>query len=112
MVIEIDEDNLRKGLLGLVVALVEIIKEALVRQALRRIGSGKLSEEEEARLSGALADLDAALKQIKNENDIEDVVKSVNEGLTEVANIFLNPERRKEELKRYEQKWRRAGDRG
>ena len=43
MVIDINEDNLKQGLLGLIVALVEIIKEALERQALRRIESGKLS---------------------------------------------------------------------
>jgi hypothetical protein len=100
MVISIDEDNLKQGLLGLVVALVEIIKEALERQALRRIESGKLSADEEARLGGALADLDEALEHIKKENDLEDVVKSVNDGLTEVADIFLNPERWEKELKK------------
>lgn len=100
MVIDISEDNLKQGLLGLVVALVEIIKEALERQALRRIESGKLSADEEARLSEALADLDEALEHIKKENNIEDVVESVNNGLTEVADIFLNPERWKKELKK------------
>jgi Gas vesicle protein K len=100
MVIEIDEDNLKQGLLGLVVALVEVIQEALVRQAMRRIESGKLGPEEEARLSESLADLDEALENIKDENDIKDVVKSVTDGLTEVADVFLNPERWAEELKK------------
>jgi hypothetical protein len=100
MVMEIDEDNLKQGLLGLVVALVEVIQEALVRQALRRIEGGKLSAEEEARLGEALADLDEALENIKNENDIEDVVKCVTAGLTEVADVFLNPERWAKELKK------------
>jgi len=100
MVIDIDEDNLKQGLLGLVVALVGIIKEALERQALRRIESGKLSADEEARLGEGLADLDEALEHIKKENDLEDVVKSVNDGLTEVADIFLNPERWEKELKK------------
>ena len=100
MVIEIDEDNLKQGLLGLVVALVEVIQEALVRQAMRRIEGGKLSAEEEARLGEALADLDEALENIKNENDIGDVVKSVTDGLTEVADVFLNPERWAKELKK------------
>jgi formylmethanofuran:tetrahydromethanopterin formyltransferase len=100
MVISIDEDNLKQGLLGLIVALVEIIKEALERQALKRIESGKLSADEEARLSEALADLDEALEHIKKENNIEDVVQSVNDGLTEVADIFLNPERWERELKK------------
>ena len=100
MVIDINEDNLKQGLLGLIVALVEIIKEALERQALRRIESGKLSADEETRLGEALGDLDEALEHIKKENNIEDVVESVNEGLTEVADIFLNPERWEKELKK------------
>ena len=100
MVIDINEDNLKQGLLGLIVALVEIIKEALERQALRRIENGKLSASEEARLSEALADLDEALEHIKKENNIEDVVESVNDGLTEVVDIFLNPERWEKELKK------------
>ena len=87
-------------MLGLIVALVEIIKEALERQALRRIESGKLSADEEARLSEALADLDEALEHIKKENSIEDVVESVNDGLTEVVDIFLNPERWEKELEK------------
>jgi len=100
MVIDINEDNLKQGLLGLIVALVEIIKEALERQALRRIESGKLSADEETRLGEALGDLDETLEHIKKENNIEDVVESVNEGLTEVADIFLNPERWEKELKK------------
>ena len=81
-------------------ALVEIIKEALERQALRRIDSGKLRSDEEARLSEALADLDEALEHIKKENNIEDVVESVNDGLTEVVDVFLNPERWEKELEK------------
>ena len=100
MVIKVDEGNLKQGLLGLVVALVEIIEEALERQALRRIESGRLTAEEEARLSEALADLDEALKRIKKENDIQDVVDSVIDGLSEVADVFLNPERWEKELKK------------
>jgi hypothetical protein len=100
MVIKVDEGNLKQGLLGLVVALAEIIEEALERQALRRIESGRLTAEEEARLSEALADLDEALKHIKKENDIQDVVDSVIDGLSEVADVFLNPERWEKELKK------------
>jgi CRISPR/Cas system-associated endonuclease Cas1 len=100
MVIKVDEGNLKQGLLGLVVALAEIIKEALERQALRRIETGRLTAEEEARLSEALADLDEALNHIKKENDIQDVVDSVIDGLSEVADVFLNPERWEKELKK------------
>jgi hypothetical protein len=100
MAIKVDEGNLKQGLLGLMVALVEVIEEALERQALRRIESGRLTAEEEARLSEALADLDEALNHIKKENGIEDVVDSVIDGLSEVADVFLNPERWKKEMKK------------
>jgi formylmethanofuran:tetrahydromethanopterin formyltransferase len=100
MVIKLDEGNLKQGLLGLVVALAEIIEEALERQALRRIESGRLTAEEEARLSEALADLDEALNDIKKENDLQDVVDSVIDGLSEVTDVLLNPERWEKEMKK------------
>lgn len=99
MVIKVDEGNLKQGLLGLVVALVQIIEEALERQALRRIENGRLTAEEQTRLSEALADVDEALNRIKRENDIGDVVDSVIDGLSEVTDVFLNPERWEKEMK-------------
>jgi hypothetical protein len=97
MPVKIDEDNLKQGLLGLVVALVEIIQEVLERQALRRIEGGRLSEQEIERLGMALSDLNEALDNIKKDNDLEDAVKSVRDSLDQVADEvidkFLNPER-------------------
>jgi len=46
MAIYVDEDNLKSGVLGLVLALVEVIRDALKIQALKRMESGVLSEEE------------------------------------------------------------------
>jgi hypothetical protein len=101
MAINIDEENLKEGLLGLVVALVEIIEEVLERQAIRRMEGGRLSDEEMERLGGALFELDEALKKIKVDNGIEDAVKSVRDGLDSVAeNIvdqFIDPGRWTEE---------------
>ena len=97
MTINIDEENLKEGLLGLVVALVEIIEEVLERQAIRRMEGGRLSDLEMERLGDALSELDEALKKIKVDNGIEDAVKSVRDGLDNVAeNIvdqFIDPER-------------------
>jgi hypothetical protein len=97
MAIHIDEENLKEGLLGLVVALVEIIEEVLERQAIRRMEGGRLSDEEMERLGDALFELDEALEKIKIDNGIENAVKSVRDGLDNVAeNIidqFIDPER-------------------
>lgn len=96
MAIHLDEKNLKNGLLGLVVALVEIIQELLERQALRRIDGGSLSELEVERLGESLCELSGALEKIKADNHIEDAVQSVREGLDQAADDllekFLNPE--------------------
>lgn len=97
MPVNIDEDNLKQGLLGLVVALVEVIQEVLERQAVRRMESGKLSNQEIERLGMALSDLNEALDNIKKDNDLNGAVKSVRDSLDQVADEvidkFLNPER-------------------
>ena len=97
MAIKIDEENLKEGLLGLVVALVEIIEEVLERQAIRRMEGGKLSDEEMERLGSALLDLDEALLKIKVDNGIEDAVKSVRDSLDQVSedlvDHFLDPQK-------------------
>ena len=84
--IKIDEDNLKNGVLGLVLAVVEILRDALGNQAMRRIDSGTLSDEEVERLGGALADLDKAIEGIKREQGLEQSVQSVRDGLDDVVN--------------------------
>ena len=69
--INIDEDNLKNGVLGLVLAVVEILRDALQNQATRRIESGALTGEEVERLGAALADLDAAIEGIKLEQGLD-----------------------------------------
>lgn len=96
MVVDIDEKNLKHGVLGLVIALVEIIKDALKLQAIKRMEGGSLTEEETERLGQALMDLDAAIDEIKQEQGIAEAVKSVRDGLDDmvddVIDRFINPE--------------------
>ena len=100
--IDIDEGNLKQGLLGLVIALVEIIEDALSTQAFRRVENGSLSEAEMERLGEALADLHVALAQIKEEHGVTDAVAQVRDGLDElvdeVVDRMINPERWREEV--------------
>jgi hypothetical protein len=90
MAVNIDEGNLKQGLLGLVVALVEIIQEVLERQAIRRMEGGRLSDQEIERLGTALNDLKEALDDIKKDNDLDDAVKSVREGLDQVVDDSIS----------------------
>lgn len=97
MTIEIDENNLRQGLLALVVAIVEILRDVLRHQAFRRMEGGHLEEDEVERLGQALMDLDVALEKIKGEQGITDSVKAVRDGLDDVVDDFvgrmIEPER-------------------
>lgn len=84
--IDIDEENLKSGVLGLVLAVVEILRDALQNQATRRMESGRLSDEEIDRLGLAMADLDLAIEDIKREQGLEQAVQSVRDGLDDVVN--------------------------
>jgi len=102
MVIKIDENNLKQGVLGLVVALVEVIRDALKIQAIKRIESGILTDEECERLGKALMDLDIALEGIKQEQGLTESVQSVRDGLDDLVDDVIdkiaNPERWEEEI--------------
>jgi len=101
MVVDIDEKSLKHGVLGLVIALVEIIRDALNLQAIKRMEGGSLTEEEMERLGQALMDLDTAIEEIKQEQGIVESVKSVRDGLDEVVDDVLdrmiNPEKWRQE---------------
>jgi hypothetical protein len=94
--VDLDEKDLKTGVLGLVVALVEIIKDALQLQAVKRMESGSLAEREVERLGEALMDLEAVIEKIKTEMGVAQSVKAVRDGLDKVVDDFLdemfNPE--------------------
>ncbi len=106
MPIDIDEKNLKHGVLGLVISLVEIIKETLNIQAMKRMESGNLTEEEIDRLGEALMDLDLAVEEIKKEQGVTESVKSVRDGLDsivdDVLNKMINPTERERKAKQKE----------
>ena len=101
MPIDIDSDNLKHGLLGLVIALVEIIKDAINLQAMKRMEGDSLSEEEMERLGEALMDLDVAIEEMKKEQGVTESVKSVRDGLDsivdDVLDKMINPDRWRKE---------------
>ncbi len=101
MVLDIDEKSLKHGVLGLVIALVEVIRDTLKLQATKRMEGGSLTEEEIERLGQALMDFDIAIEEIKREQGIVESVKSVRDGLDEIVDDVLdrmiNPQRWEEE---------------
>ncbi len=97
MIVELNEQDLKNSVLSLVVALVEIIKETLKLQALKRMEAGTLTEVEMERLGEALLDLDSAINKIKVEIGIAESVNSIRDGLDKVVDdamdTLLNPGR-------------------
>ena len=86
MTIKVDSDNLKEGLLGLVIALVEIIKEVLEKQAIYRIESNSLSEKEAEKLGIAFMHLDEAIEKIKKENNLEKTADKIRADLDNLVN--------------------------
>lgn len=81
MRIDIEQQDLSKGLLGLVMALVEVIKDALEKEAVRRVEGGSLSDEQVERLGLALIELNRTIEEIKDDHQLEDVIFQVRDNL-------------------------------
>jgi len=90
MVLDIKQDNLKRGVLGLVLALVEIIRDTLKIQALKRMEGGSLTEEEIERLGEALLELDSAIDQIKEEQGVTEAVQAVRDGLDHMVDEVID----------------------
>src|SRR5919109_2604941 len=60
-----DREGLEKGLAQLVMTLIELLRQLMERQALHRIESGTLSEEEIERLGRTFMALSDRMEQLK-----------------------------------------------
>ena len=67
-----DPERVERGLAQLVLTLVELLRQLLERQALRRIDNGTLSDEEIERLGRAFMKLEQRMEELKREFGLED----------------------------------------
>jgi len=88
--LDLEESNLKQGLLALVIALLEVVKEALVHAALRRVEGGRLTDAEVERLGDALAELDEAVTQIKAEHGVTAAVQDVRDELDQMVGKLID----------------------
>ncbi|WP_224447729.1 gas vesicle protein K [Haloprofundus salilacus] len=87
--VEIDGDDASDGLFALVVAVVEILIDALEREAIRRMESGALTDEEIERLGGHLAQLEDEIERLKDEVGVGDDVDRLRGDLDALVNDAL-----------------------
>lgn len=89
MILDVDEGDLKRGLLGLVMALVEIVEEILAHAAAQRVESGRLADDEVDRLGTALADVEDAIARIEADLDVTDETRKVRDQLDSVVGDLL-----------------------
>lgn len=89
MKIEIDDKDLKHGLLGLVLAIIEVIRDTLRIQSIKRMEGGHLTEEQINRLGIALMELDRAIEKMKEEQGVSEAVRSVRDGLDDLVDGMI-----------------------
>jgi hypothetical protein len=71
--IDLEPGKVEQGLLKLVLALVELIRQLMEKQALRRIEAGSLTRAEINRLGSTLMQLEDKIKELQEQFEIDDL---------------------------------------
>ena len=75
-----DPEHVEKGLAQLVLTLVELLRQLMERQALRRMENGALSDEQIERLGETFMKLERRMDELKREFGLEDRDLNLNLG--------------------------------
>jgi hypothetical protein len=75
-----DPENVERGLAQLVLTIVELLRQIMERQALRRIDGGRLTEEEIERLGRTFMELDKRMAQLRDEFGLDEEDLNLNLG--------------------------------
>jgi Gas vesicle protein K len=70
--ISADPENVERGLAKLVLTLVELLRQLMERQALRRMEAGSLTDEEIERLGQTFMKLEERMKELRQEFELEE----------------------------------------
>src|SRR5437764_9636676 len=75
-----DPEQVEKGLAQLVLTLVELLRQLMERQALRRMDNGTLTDEQIERLGDTFMKLEARMQELKAHFELEDRDLNLNLG--------------------------------
>ena len=78
--IDADPEHVERGLAGLVLTVVDLLRELMERQALRRMEAGSLDDEEIERLGTAFMKLNERMDELKEEFGLTDDDLNLNLG--------------------------------
>jgi hypothetical protein len=70
--VDADPENVERGLAQLVLTIVELLRELMERQALRRVESGTLDEETVERMGRTLMALERRMEELKEHFGLTD----------------------------------------
>jgi hypothetical protein len=70
--IDADPDNVERGLAQLVLTIIELLRQLMERQALRRVEAGGLEEETVERLGRTLMALEGRMEELKETFGLSD----------------------------------------
>ncbi len=71
--VNIDPQKVEKGLAQLVLTVLELLRQLMEKQAIRRMEAGSLTEEEIDRLGTTLMKLETRVEELKRHFEIEDL---------------------------------------
>ena len=84
--INAEPEEIEKGLAQLVLTIVELLRQLMERQALRRVQVGDLSDEETERLGRTMMLLRERMEELKDQFDLQD--RDLNLNLGPLGNLM------------------------
>jgi gas vesicle protein GvpK len=78
--INADPENLQRGLAQLVLTIVELLRQLMERQALRRIDGGGLDDEQVERLGRTFLELDRRMEELRETFELDEEDLNLNLG--------------------------------
>ena len=71
--IAIDPGKVERGLLKLVLSIVELVRQLMEKQAMRRIDAGTVTDEEADRLGVTLMEVETTIRHLQRQFGIDDL---------------------------------------